>query len=70
MFRILHDTPFQNILYFVMRIFVLKRNRKIIFVAKNVVMSNLIYKVSHSMTPSKPGTVEGRNSEMLLSAYK
>jgi hypothetical protein len=53
-----------------MRIFVLKRNCKIIFVAKNVVMSNLIYKVSHSMTPSKPGTMEGRNSEMLLSAYK
>ena len=57
-FRILHDTPFHNILYCVMRILVLKINRKIIFVAKNLVMYNLIYKVSHSITPSEPSTVE------------
>jgi len=57
-FRILHDTPFQNILYCVMRILVLHRNCKITSVAKNLVMSNLIYKVSHSMTLSKRSTVE------------
>lgn len=39
-----------------MRILVLKRNCKIIFVATNLVMSNLIYKASHSMTSSKRST--------------
>jgi hypothetical protein len=62
----------------VIRILVLKRNCKIIFVAKNLVMYNLIYEISHSMTTSEPSTWwvergggrvgEGRTIEMLLSA--
>lgn len=70
MFRILHDTLFHNILSCVMRILVLKRNCKIIFVAKNLVMSNLIYKVSHSTTSSKPSMyIVGGGGEWLMKCF-